>query len=200
VALRIVTSPATELVSLDEAKAYARVDTADDDELIRGLVRAAREHIGRRLNRSFTLTTWELVLDAFPARELQLPVAPLNEVVSVGYVDGDGVEQVLPSVGYYVDDVSEPGWIIPTADGWPATLCTANAVRVLFVAGYEPGVSGGSGGSEGEGAANVPDDVKTAAKILVAHWYDYREPIVPGQIADVPMSVEQLLGPHRIFL
>src|SRR5690348_16556758 len=103
--LRLIADPATEPVSLAEAKAHLRVTASDEDALISALIIAAREAAEHELGRALITQTWEKTLDLFPdAIELTNP--PVQSVASVQYLDIDGVEQTLSSVSYTLDNAS----------------------------------------------------------------------------------------------
>src|SRR5688500_5745800 len=61
-----VTPPAIEPMALDDAKKYLRVDTADDDVLIKTLITAAREWVERYTGQALITQTWDYWLDHFP--------------------------------------------------------------------------------------------------------------------------------------
>ena len=63
---QLITAPATEPVTLDEARSHLRVDFLDDDALIVALITAARLHAEMLTGRSFITTRWKAVLDSFP--------------------------------------------------------------------------------------------------------------------------------------
>jgi uncharacterized phiE125 gp8 family phage protein len=66
----------------------------------------------------------------------------------------------------------------------PARLL--NAFEVAFTAGY------------GDEASDVPEPLRHAIKLLVAHWFEQREPVVLGAAAqEVPATVAGLLLPYR---
>lgn len=194
-ALRLVAPPTAEIITLDEAKAYMRVDHDDDDVLIGQLIVAARERVeGPPTNAIYATQTWELVLDAFPSADIMLPLAPVQYVEAVTYYDTDGLQQVVDPSMYFLDDVSRPPFVL-LVDGspWPETLGQANAMAVRFVAGY-PAASG-------DVAANIPQVVKLAIKQLVSHWYERRDMVLEvPTLTPVPEFVWQLLHRWRMFL
>jgi hypothetical protein len=99
------------------------------------------------------------------------------------------VEQTLDPLLYAVDDQSEPGLIAPAyGETWPATRNEMNAVRVRFVAGY---------GSK----ADVPEILKTWAKVRINTLYEHREAIITGTIvASIPRDfVDGLLDSYRVL-
>ena len=65
-AVKLVTPPSVEPVSLAEAKAHLRVDVADDDLLIANLITAARMQAENLCRRVFVTQQFALYLYAFP--------------------------------------------------------------------------------------------------------------------------------------
>lgn len=188
--LSCTVQPTSEPVSLIEVKDWLRVDTDDENDLLQGLLRAARLEAEKVLRRQLMRATWRYTLDAFPCSDaILLPFPPVASVTSVYYTDANGTSTLLSSSTYYtVDTYSEPGRILLNyGQVWPMTRDTPDTVVVTFVAGYAS-------------AALVPESVKTGIKMCVAHWYEYREPIISGTIvAQVPMSVETLWSQARVM-
>jgi uncharacterized phiE125 gp8 family phage protein len=163
-----------------------RVDTSDDDTLIGDYVSAATAWCQNFTERQFINATWKYRLDKWPT-DIVIPISPLSSVTSIQYIDADGATQTLSSSEYTVDTAIEPGRIVLAyGKDWPNLQEVIQAVIVTFVAGY------GSAGSD------VPQSIRTAVRILTAHWYEIREPIVTGTIvAKVPMSIESILWQYR---
>ncbi len=188
--LRIVTEPAILPVTLAEAKLHMRVDHADEDELIFGYLKAAREYCETVSRRTFINTEYDFYLNAWPDDEIELPRPPLVTVTGIFYTPAGGSEVALDSSHYLVDAVSEPGQVIlETGSSWPtAPLIKVNGVRVRFVAGY------------GTEAAAVPERYQQAMKLVAAHFYENRETLVIAQGYNaivVPMAADLLLGIDR---
>jgi uncharacterized phiE125 gp8 family phage protein len=185
-ALRLITPPAEEPVSLVEAKAHLRVTDPGEDTYISGLITAARMHIDGKdgiLGRALVTQTWDLVLDAFPD-DILVPLPPLQSVQQITYVDEDGNEQTLAPDQYTVDTVNEPGWIVAGPNGWPKTGDYINAVRVTFTAGYQV----------------VPEPIKIAVRLMIGHWYENREDVVIGvTVMKLPNASEMLLAPYKVY-
>jgi uncharacterized phiE125 gp8 family phage protein len=157
-ALVLIAPPVDEPVAIEELKADLRVTHTDDDVQLGRLNAEAREWVETRTQRQLALKTWELVLDAFPAAEILLPLRPVVGVVAVKYDDAAGAEQTMPAAGYTVDTSSEPGWVLPVTT-WPATSGGINRVRVEFTAGY----------SDYE---LIPRPLKSAIVVQAAELYD----------------------------
>jgi uncharacterized phiE125 gp8 family phage protein len=196
--IRVITPPSVEPITLVEAKAHLRVDHTDDDTLIQGLIAASRTSCENWTGRAFITQTLELVIDDFPSDEILIPKPPLQSVTSIKYDDADGVEQTLGTLLYAVDNVSQPGWVVPSSEGWPTSIWDGiNSVRIRYVAGYDPGTD-----SPIDLAANVPASIKAAMFLLLGQLYDQREDIVVGTIVNrLPSgNSEFLLRQHRVSL
>lgn len=160
-----------EPVSLEEAKLSLRVDGDGDDELIEFYISAARSYIERVSRPAMVMMTQTCVYvaDAFPDGDtLELRPYPLQSVTSVVYTDAAGGSHTISPSDYLVDTVSQPGRIrLKATASWPGvTLAVMNGFAVTFVAGY-----GGVGSS-------VPLELRQAILLLVAHWYENREPVL----------------------
>jgi len=75
----LLTAPAIEPLSLAEAKAFLRVETSDDDDVIGALIAGARIHVEAQTRRALITQSWRLAIDAWPddGRLIVLP-APLQ--------------------------------------------------------------------------------------------------------------------------
>lgn len=159
---RLITAPATEPVTLADAKLQCRVDDATDDTLITSLIIAAREQCEHILQRALITQTWEKVLDAFPEdNDIELLNPPILAITSIKYIDAVTANEVtLVSNQYSLDKDSEPGWVMPAYGvTWPTALDIANAVRVRYTAGYGA-------------AADVPAAIKNWILLAVKELYD----------------------------
>ncbi len=192
--LKIITPPTVEPVTLKEIKAQLRIDVDDEAALLEGYIQAAREDCEDFHGRSYVQRTLEYILDRFPARDrIMLPRPPVQEVISVTYLDRDGVEHTFTD------------WL-PALDGDPAVIRTrswpsarlypAGAVRVRYVAGYPA-----REGRDTDYRANIPWAVKAAVLQTAGTYYEYRENVagrghVPMMI---PGTAEALLWKTRFF-
>lgn len=204
-ALELVTGPAAEPVSLLEAKAHLRVDVADDDILLVGLIKAARQWAETFTRRGFVTQEWKLLLDEFPTAQsgeagesglIRLPLPPAQSITSVQYVDSNGATQTVAAADYTLDKAGEPARLVPAfGKSWPSARAVPNAVTVTFKAGYgTPGIS------PDDSVSKVPEAIKTALKILIGHWYEHREAVSEEQpLMPVPMALESLLWPYRVL-
>jgi len=201
--LQQVTPPASEPITLDEAKAHLRQDVSAEDSLIETLIQVAREHTENVTGRALITQTWKYALDDFPPfywqphnhrhhvhdqHAIRLPKAPVQSVESVEYVAPDGSNQTVDASVYRVDSVSEPARVTE-ADGshWPTTNSVTNAVTLTFKAGY------------GDTASDVPAAIRQAILLLIGHWYDHRRTVEGDGMAEMPMSAKSLLAPYKFW-
>ena len=188
-AWRRTSDPATEPVSLAEARAHLQVDDNDSDTAISALITAARQYVEEYTGRALITQTWALTMDDVPSGtdSILLPRPPLVSVSSLAYVDGDGVTQTWASSNYRVDSNSEPARLtLAYGVSWPTPRDVSNAVTVTYVAGY--------------GAATaVPTAIRQAILLLVGDWFTNREAQVVGTVVGrLGFSVEALLSPYRV--
>ncbi len=187
--ITVKTPPAKSPISLAEAKLHCRVDEdiTKDDSLIRSYIKAATENAEAITRRQFITATYELRLDRFPA-VIQFPRPPLWDVISVKYYDTDEAEQTLDESVYMMDEYSTIGRITPApGESWPGVGETIPTITIEFQAGY------------GDRDA-VPEDIKSAIKLIVGHLYEHRETVLVGVSGSVvPRGADDLLAPHRII-
>jgi uncharacterized phiE125 gp8 family phage protein len=169
----MITAPAAEPVTLNDVKDYLRIDadSEDFDSILTGLIIAAREYCETFQNRVYITQTWEQSFDSFPDLPLKFPKAPLQSVESIKFIDENNVESTWGATNYIVDSDSEPGRLALSANGsWPSVnLRPINAVKIRFIAGY------------GEAEA-VPEKMKLAMKMLIAHWFENPEAVIVGGV------------------
>lgn len=211
-ALKLLTPPTTEPVTLAEAKLHLRIDgDVGDDTLVAMLLAAARQWAEEYCRRSFITQTWRLTLDAFPpvpcagsysqllprlapatavsrARAaIALRRGPVASVTSVKYIDATGTLQTLASSEYSVDADALPPTIVPAyGKTWPTTRDQGAAVTVDYVTGY--GAAGGA----------APAPVRAAILLMLGDLYQNREAQVVGTIVNANPTATALLGPFVI--
>jgi uncharacterized phiE125 gp8 family phage protein len=193
--LRLITPPAIEPVTLQEAKDHLRINTTDNDAKINMIIRSAREYVETFLSRALIEQTWDFYIDSFPIDgDIQIPKPPLIAVNSLSYFDPQGVQTLVDPADYYVDNVSEPGWIVRAGGfSWPTTLAAINAVVVRFRGGYVT--------ADSPPQPAVPFDIKAAILLTIGAQYEHREDVVLTQTAlPLPQGCLELLIRHRIDL
>jgi uncharacterized phiE125 gp8 family phage protein len=215
-AFQLVTPPAVEPVLLADALSQARIDTSADDTLVGYLITAARQWAENYTGRAFITQSWQMALDLGPVmmerwwdgvREgpvtgldeitaIALARPPLQAVTGVQYFDNCDNATVWPSSNYFVDTVREPGRLaLRLGATWPVPSRLTNGIIISYTAGY---------GADG---TSVPEQIKTAIRQLIAHWYENRGEAATaatnrGQVimpmTPVPLVIQALLDPYRV--
>lgn len=183
----LTAAPAAEPISLAEAKAHLRIDTADEDTLISSLIVAARMLTERVLGLALITQSWSHYLDAVPQRGcVALPLGPVQAVSAVTLHDKDGGAATVDASDYSVDTLSDPARLVMTAAVQSVGLRPFNGFEVAFVAGF------------GAGANDVPQPIRQALLLLLTHWFERREPVELGPGPQgVPAIAAGLLQPFR---
>lgn len=193
---RVITPP-TPVVTWEEADAHLKLegDTSQKPHVER-LIAAATGHIDGPagwLGRALGPQTLEARADCFWSPGDRLPYPPHIDILSLKYLDSDGVLQTLDSGLYALDDRE----IVPAyGTAWPRVRASRGAVQVRYRAGYAADPAAETL------VAAVPEPVKAAILLIVGDLYRFRETAVAGTIATaIPMSaaVENLLAPYRVF-
>ncbi len=174
-------APAEEPVTRDEAKLWCRIDQTKEDILIDAIIVVARQQVENFTRKQLITATWEMTYDRFPGPAgdsgsfgglygfetygvIELPKNPVQSIESIKYIDLNGVEITLAASEYITDVISEPARITPAVDTfWPATEVRINTVTVEYKSGY------------GDAAADVPEGIKAAMKLIILDLYAHRE-------------------------
>lgn len=215
--LRLVTDAASEPLTLADAKAFCRVDIADDDALITALIASARRRIEKETGLALKTQSWTAVFDRWPDQAgnglsgpwwdgvrhgplsmiaptgvIEIPKRPFQDVTSIKLRDASGtLTTVDPSI-YFTEVSDMRGRVIrKLGQIWPVViLAPSSAIEIAFTCGFDAAPYAG-----------IPDDLLTAMKILVKHWYDRRDPIAcgggGGSANELPQHLSAILGGYR---
>lgn len=187
-AIKIITPPAAEPLTLDEAKHHLRIDGTDDDVLISSLIKQAREYCEDYQNRKYITQTLELVLDTFPQDNTISfnSCSPLQSVESIKYYDENKQEYIFDESNYIVDlDSFVNRVVLNKGKYWPAVcLQSANAVRIRFTAGY------------GDTSDKVSENVKWAMILQMKLLYDDYRPDEKNKLEEARNA---LLSMNRVI-
>jgi uncharacterized phiE125 gp8 family phage protein len=183
-----VTPPAVEPVTLDEMKAQVRQDFSNDDVFLSSCIVAARAFVENFTRRRLITQVVEFRRDGLGG-VIRLPVAPIQSVTSITYLDSANTEQVLATDLWRVRKSVDPWQIIPAhLVTWPTVLPDLDTVGITMTVGY------------GDAGSDVPADIRAALKSMAAHFYENREGVIVGtSAAEMPLAVRDLLMPHVLW-
>lgn len=177
--------PASEPVTLVEVKTHLRLAHDSEDELLTGLIRAARGDVERATGVAMIQQSWRLVRDDWPREDrVVLMRHPVREVLSVTLFGSEGEASVMDPSDYLLDSVSRPARL--HFERRPERLRAMNGIEIDFTAGF------------GEAGTDVPDLLRRAVVMLVAHWYEFRANVAPSQQpVSYPAGYERLIASYR---
>lgn len=170
------TPPASEPVSLDEAKRHLRVLHDDDDDYIGSLIAMSRDHAEKYCGARFAAV--ELVANCDNWCDLALlPFVPVTELASVAYVDAAGASAVVdPDVYEFRADARSV--VLRPGQAWPAKQ-PSSRIAVTVSAGSD----------------DIPPAVKHAILLRVEDFFEHR-----GSEEDSKWSsFDSLLSNYRYY-
>jgi uncharacterized phiE125 gp8 family phage protein len=189
-------------VTLADARAQTLAVEGLDDALLTGLIAAATQAVGDRLNRPLQVSRFRQTWHAFPhnpsnrlASPLYLWQAPLVQELPGGespqevppivtYLDGDGAVQTLADSMYVVSDgYPTPSIARAIHSTWPTTGDLPDAVRAEYHAGWTP--------------ATCPAPLKQAVLLVVGDLYEHRNAQTEKPLTE-NRAVEALIAPYRM--
>lgn len=180
----LVTPPAIEPVTLAEAKAHLRITHSEEDALITALIGSGRRVVEARAGLMLIEQVWTIFADDWPADGvMELAVAPLSSIDELAVYGEDGTKAGIDPAHFYADLVSRPPRLMLRGSRvWAAPGRGLNGIAVTVKAGFGPL------------ATDVPEPLRQAILLLVAHWYEHRG---NGNPPPLPLTLDALLKPFR---
>lgn len=177
-------------ISLAGARAQCEIDadSSDHDAVLAVYLRAAVEHVEAVCGIRVTPRTASLQLACFGEAD-RLPLAPIQSITEIRYLDSVGAEQLLDPATYALinlgGDALRPALRLQPTKSWPATYAAPDAVRITAVAGY----------------AVCPEPVRQAMLLIIGDWFRTREDTMVGtSVSAMPNASAALLTNYRTFL
>ena len=184
-----IVKPVVFPVTLEEAKAHARVEHAEEDALIQGILEAASEHCERIQSKAYGRQTWQAAFEHFSLfPEVLLRKAPFHSLKKFYYLNALSQEVLFQEgTDFMVDDTDLFARII-LLDGFsfPTDQASGNCFRVEFESGNDE-------------MNDVDRTARQSILMLIAHWYDNRGTVIVGAVSkEMEFAVHALLGPDRV--
>jgi hypothetical protein len=207
----VTVAPASEPITLADAKGYLDVDFDQKDALITRLISDARRYAEQMLHKSLVTQTIEMIWepDPEPTGPLSGPIGDYDEDIYLNNpnIPLDGTAQIqipvimgpvqsLTSVEYQLTRSDAPEWTTlaaTDANGNPNyrldTYAEPNELNVfasVTATRYRLTYVAGS-------LSNMQFDLRGALFSLINYWYEYREG------APVPDGIRQQLAERRVI-
>ncbi len=208
--IEVTEQPATDVVTLPEARLWMRIDGTDEDTLITSLIKSAEDWLQGYLGVKFIDQELTFTADWFPGQNdnqnlsravlnenqrggdlaIVLDYVPMTAVTSVSYVDDDNATIALVENTDYTPVVAGPktnGRVQPKDRVWSrfSNQRTFAACQVVYRVGYA-------------NAAAVPELIKTAIKDLVTYMYAHRGDCCAD--CAIASGVVNTVGPYKVPL
>jgi len=185
--LERIVPPSALPLTLPWVKAHCRVEHAEDDTYLARLIEVAVEAVDGKgaLGRAVMTQTWRQW--AGPASgEVRLLMTPVQALTEVQYRDAEGVLQPAALADFEIVGTADDMTVRPRAGAsWPPAADRPDAIALTYRAGY------------GDTSAAVPQSVRHAILMMVAHWYDNRESASGQGMVEVPYAARHLLSLER---
>lgn len=173
--------PTVEPLTLSEVKAFLRIDHGEEDALLTTLITTTRLQVEAALDLGLNTQVWEVSgpRDGRPC--VAIAIRPVASVTSVEIEGRDGTRTPL-SAGDYMIEEAAGATHIDVERALPRDARVVATVTVGF----------------GDTADDVPEPIRHALKLLVAHWYEHRDPAsVECASRKIPEGISALLAPYR---
>jgi hypothetical protein len=201
-----LTEPRDEPLALSEVKDYLRIDDQVDDNLVRGLIIAARTWCEEYTGRALITRDVQMFLDGISEADIplfegtrtgpylthyknfiELDVSPVQSVTVVNTFDDADNEGVWDASNYFLDRIRDVARLVLRDGGtFPTDLRRSNGIAVTYKAGY------------GDFPTDVPEAIRVALLQFITHLYEHRGDD-EGQALNPPAMIKTLLQPYRIL-
>ncbi len=186
--LQRVVSPSAEPITLAEAKTQMRVEHSDDDTIIARFIDVAIAFVdvNGALGKAMITQTWGEWLPS-NLSTVTLTLGPVQSVAAIKYYDANNSLQTDTLSNYLVLGTPSFTTIRPKAGfNWPVTFARDDAIKIEYVIGY------------GDASSSVPQTIRQALLLLVAHMYENREIELIGTISKtLPFGFDALISQER---
>lgn len=182
-----VSNVESELLSIDEVKNYLRIDHDSDDELIKNLIKTARETIENFVKKSVCLYTYKLTLDHpkfsyLSFENSNVPVSfdgiiriPLVRPPVLKILKFQINERNIKMRDYKLEEINGDAFVISSSI--QADLANS-VINIEYTAGFEPD--------------KIPYQIKLAALMLISNVYQSR---FSNSTAIFTQGIKNLLTP-----
>jgi uncharacterized phiE125 gp8 family phage protein len=171
-----------EPVTLIEIKRHLDIVRNDQDDMLLGMIVAAREWVENYTGLILTARDVAQGFDRFGCR-MTLNAWPIRSATGiVTYLDANGAEQILPAVP--IARWTRPARL-PASAGVQQVVAYGEPIVVTVPAGYAT-------------PADVPYSLKAAISLIVGDLYNQREETAVGVSIQASGAVTNLCHPYRM--
>lgn len=172
-----------------------------EDDFIRRAIRTSLARAQQVTNRVLLPQRWTLTLSRFPcgANAILIDRGPVRDVLSIAYVDEDGVTQTWGSPAPWTlrnpsADTNQKAEVVLDPDGeWPTTRAQWNAVTLTLELGYPDT-------DATPALADIPEDINLGRLVMIGEMYKQRSESVHA-INHTPAMIRarDLWLPYKVY-
>lgn len=166
-----ITAPATEPLTLQEAKEFLRVPHDEDDSRITDMIITARSLAEQWLKRSLVTQSWKLTFADQICGTIRLPMGPVQSITSVVTTNSGDVSTTVATTAYALSAAKDAIVI--------DNIITGTRIDVTYVAGYGA-------------ASQMPKPIKLGMLQHIAAMFDGQMTLAP-----IPDAVLSCYMPFR---
>jgi uncharacterized phiE125 gp8 family phage protein len=168
---QLIKPPSVAALSLDEMKAWLKIDFDDDNDIINALIASATSYVENQTRQCLIARQFSLSTPLLLSRQrISLPVSPIISIDSCAITIDQNVLP-LDQYKYILCDQDHDPYVL--IEGQASALSHHKTMLTFNVtSGFGPLSS------------DIPDPIRTALKMLVAQYYAYRGDSVDHQQLD----------------
>lgn len=183
--LLVVSGAPSPLVTLAECKDHLEIEHTDKDTFITALALAASQMIDGYdglVGKAVAEQTVKYSIQTPPSDHIHLPIFPVKSLTSVSYYDSAGNVQAIDVNNFRLIGNEDYAWL-EAVEGftWPTVFDRHDAITFTLLCGF----------------SEVPQVIKHAALMLVAHWFENREAAAEKSVKAIDFAVDALVGRYR---
>lgn len=181
----VLSPPASEPVTLAQARAFLKLDDTSEDELLGSLITAARLMVEAASGRILLDQSWRLVFDRWPADgAIRLPLSPVSAISAARVYDVLGVAQPVVEGSLVLDAACDPP-VMRIVGELPELGRQRGAIEIDLVAGFGPQPDA------------VPAPLRQGVLRLAARWFEQRGDVASRDAEALPKDIALLIAPYR---
>lgn len=152
--VEIITDSINTSVTLEDAKNFLRIDSANDDELLTRLIKSATKKCESYIGKSLITKTYKISFENCILSKVKLPYGPIQSISSVVSKDSLGNIEVIAPENYSLNTATN-------------TITFNSAIvnyiiEIIYTSGY------------GDLETDIPEDIKQGLLFHIARLYDDR--------------------------
>ena len=181
-AANLLTSPLVDPISLSEMKAFLKLETDGEDDLLRAFISAARVHLEHMIGRHLITQSWRVALHGPLQETFTLSIQPVTAIKEAAILSADGDLVDLSPESFVIRDPADP-----------ARISNIGGVSVGMAQRLQIDVETGFGPTP----EDVPESLRMALRLIVAEWHERRLIAEPGQLPSLATALGPLIAPYR---